>query len=53
LLLVGGILALLFFLAKNLTLIVWARFRLTHELRLGRRTGRFDASAGRLILQRA
>ena len=47
------ILALLFFLAKNLTLIVWARLRLHRELRLGRRKARPDASASRLVLQRA
>jgi hypothetical protein len=47
------ILALLFFLAKNLTLIAWARLRLRRELRLGRRTARLDASAGRLVLQGA
>jgi ABC-type transport system involved in multi-copper enzyme maturation permease subunit len=47
------ILALLFFLAKNLALTVWARLRLRRELRLGRRTARLDASATRLVLQRA
>jgi hypothetical protein len=47
------ILALLFFLAKNLALIVWARLRLRRELRLGRRTARLDASARCLVLQRA
>jgi hypothetical protein len=47
------ILALLFFVAKNLALIAWARFRLRRELRLGRRTPRLDASASPLILQRA
>jgi hypothetical protein len=47
------ILALLFFLTKNLTLIAWARLRLRRELRLGRRTARMDASAGRLVLQGA
>jgi hypothetical protein len=47
------IFALLFFVAKNLALIVWARLRLRRELRLGRRTARLDASASRLILQRA
>jgi hypothetical protein len=46
------ILALLFFVAKNLGLIVWARLRLRQELRLGRRTARPDASATRLVLQR-
>ena len=47
------ILALLFFVAKNLALIVWARFRLHRELRLGRRTAQLDASATRLVPQRA
>jgi hypothetical protein len=47
------ILALLFFVAKNVGLIVWARLRLRRELRLGRRTSRLDASASRLVLQRA
>jgi hypothetical protein len=47
------ILALLFFVAKNVALILWARFRLRRELRLGRRTARLDASASRLVLQRA
>jgi hypothetical protein len=47
------ILALLFFVAKNVGLIVWARLRLRRELRLGRRTGQLDASASRLVLQRA
>jgi len=47
------ILALLFFVAKNVGLIVWARLRLRHELRLGRRTARLDASVSRLVLQRA
>ena len=47
------ILALLFFMAKNVGLVVWARLRLRHELRLGRRTARLDASASRLVLQRA
>jgi ABC-type transport system involved in multi-copper enzyme maturation permease subunit len=47
------ILALLFFVAKNLALIVWARLRLRRELRLGSRTARLDASTSRLILQRA
>jgi ABC-2 family transporter protein len=47
------ILALLFFLAKNLALIAWARLRLRRELRLGRRTARLDASGGRLVLQGA
>jgi hypothetical protein len=47
------ILALLFFVAKNLVLIVWARLRLRRELRLGRRTSRPDASASRLTVQRA
>ena len=39
------ILALLFFLAKNLAFIVWARLRLCRELRLGRRVVRPDVSA--------
>jgi hypothetical protein len=43
----------LFFLAKNLVLIVWARMCLRRGLRLGRRTARLDASASRLVLQRA
>jgi hypothetical protein len=47
------ILALLFFLAKNLALIAWARLRLRRELRLGRRTARLDASVSRLVLQGA
>ena len=47
------ILALLFFLAKNLAFIIWARLRLRHELRLGSRKARTDASASRLVLQRA
>jgi cytochrome bd-type quinol oxidase subunit 2 len=47
------ILALLFFLAKNVAFIVWARLRLRRELRLGRRKSRPDASASRLVLQRA
>jgi hypothetical protein len=47
------ILALLFFLAKNVAFIVWARLRLRRELRLGRRKARPDASASRLVLQRA
>jgi hypothetical protein len=47
------ILALLFFVAKNVGLIVWARLRLRCELRLGGRTARLDASASRLVLQRA
>jgi MFS family permease len=47
------ILALLFFVAKNLALIVWARLRLRRELRLGKRTSRLDASASRLTVQRA
>jgi hypothetical protein len=47
------ILALLFFLAKNLALIVWVRLRLRRELRLGRQKARPDASASRLVLQRA
>ena len=47
------ILALLFFLAKNLAFIIWARLRLRRELRLGSRKSRTDASASRLVLQRA
>jgi len=47
------ILALLFFVAKNVGLMVWARLRLRRELRLGRRTARLDASASGLVLQRA
>ena len=41
------ILALLFFLAKNLALIIWARLRLRHELRIGSRVQRlpFPTSA--------
>jgi len=47
------ILALLFFLAKNVAFIVWARLRLRRELRLGTRKLRPDSSARRLVLQRA
>jgi hypothetical protein len=47
------ILALLFFVAKNVGLIVWARLRLRWELRLGRRTARLDASASCLVPERA
>jgi hypothetical protein len=47
------ILALLFFLAKNLALIVWSRLGLHRELRLGRRRARLDASAHFLVLERA
>jgi hypothetical protein len=47
------ILALLFFVAKNVALIVWTRVRLRRELRLGRRTAQLDASASRLVWQRA
>ena len=47
------ILALLFFLAKNLGLIVWARLRLRRELRLGRRVARPDASARVMVPQGA
>jgi hypothetical protein len=47
------ILALLFFVAKNLAFIIWARLRLRRELRLGSRKARTDASASRLVLQRA
>ena len=39
------VLALLFFVVKNLGLIVWARLDLHRQLRLGRRRGRLDASA--------
>jgi hypothetical protein len=47
------ILALLFFLAKNLALIVWARVCLRRELRLSGRKARPDTSAHRMVLQRA
>lgn len=47
------VLALLFFVAKNVVLLLWARFRLHRELRLGRRTAQLDASVPRLVLQRA
>jgi hypothetical protein len=47
------ILALLFFLAKNLALIVWSRLSLRHELRLGRRSAPLDASSQPMVLQRA
>ena len=47
------ILALLFFVAKNLAFIIWARLRLRRELRVGSRKARTDASASRLVLQRA
>ena len=47
------ILALCFFLAKNLALIVWARLSLHRELRLGRRKAQTDGSAHRIILSRA
>src|SRR5208283_228738 len=47
------ILALLFFVAKDLALILWARFRLRRELRLGSETARPDASIPRLVPQRA
>jgi hypothetical protein len=47
------ILALLFFLGKNLALILWARFSLRRELRLGARTARLHASARCLAPQRA
>ena len=47
------ILALLFFIAKNLALIVWARLRLRRELRLGLRKERRDASPRNLVLQGA
>jgi len=47
------ILALLFFLAKNLALIVWARVCLRRELRLVRQKARPDTSAQRMVLQRA
>ena len=46
------ILALLFFVAKNLAFIVWARLRLRWELRLGRRRARSDASGHSMVLQR-
>ncbi len=45
------ILALLFFLAKNLAFIVWARLSLRRELRLGSRKARPDASAHRMVLK--
>ena len=45
------ILALLFFLGKNLALIVWSWLSLRHELRLGRRTAHWDASSPRLVPQ--
>ena len=47
------ILALLFFLVKNLAFILWARLSLRRELRLGRRKARPDASVHRMVLQRA
>ena len=47
------VLALLFFVAKNLALIVWARFRLRRELRVGKWRTRLDATASRLVLPRA
>jgi ABC-2 family transporter protein len=47
------ILALLFFLAKNLAFILWARLRLRQELRLGSRKAQPDSSAHHLVLQRA
>ena len=47
------ILALLFFVVKNLALILWARFSLRRELRLGTRTARLHASARCLVPQRA
>jgi hypothetical protein len=47
------ILALLFFLGKNLALSIWARFSLRRELRLGTRTARRHASARCLVPQRA
>jgi hypothetical protein len=47
------ILALLFFVLKNLALIFWARFRLRRELRVGTRTARRYASAPCLVPQRA
>jgi hypothetical protein len=47
------VLALLFFVVKNVALILWARFRLHRELRLGSRTARLDASAPCLLPQRA
>lgn len=45
--------ALLFFLAKNVALMVWARFRLHRDLRLGIRAARLDTSARQLVLQAA
>jgi hypothetical protein len=47
------ILALLFFLVKNLSLIIWSRLSLRQELRIGRRADRRTASTRRLALQRA
>jgi len=47
------ILALLFFLAKNLACIGWARLRLRRELRLGRRVARPDVSARIMVPQGA
>ncbi len=47
------ILALLFFVAKNLALILWARFRLRHELPISRRTARQIAPAQNLGPARA
>ena len=45
--------ALLFFLAKNVALLGWARFRLRRDLRLGGRKTRLDEPARRLVLQPA
>jgi len=47
------ILALLFFVVKNLALIFWARFRLRRELRVGNRTAQLVATSRRQVLQRA
>jgi ABC-type transport system involved in multi-copper enzyme maturation permease subunit len=44
---------LLFFLAKNVALILWAHFRLRRDLRLGRRVARLDKAARRFVLQPA
>jgi len=47
------ILALLLFVGKNAALILWARYRLRRELRLGARSARAGAYAPRLVPQRA
>ena len=47
------ILGLLFFVVKNLALILWARFRLRRELRVGTRAARRYASARCLVPKRA